>query len=492
MPRTRDPAPTVPPFARRLAIETPEHLVLELELAGLGSRLAAAACDALVLTVLFVLVLALLAWAGLTARSFGAWYAGIVLLVGFVLTWGYFLLFEALTHGRTPGKRYVGIRVVMDTGHAVTFAAAATRNLVRIVDAQPVVSYLVGLLFVFFHPQNKRLGDLVAGTIVVRDRPEDLQLVASERAAAGAPEEESLETGPPELADDEYRLLEQFLDRMDQLEEPLRTRLMMELVQRFAPRFPRRDADPEVFLSRLQAEESRRRRGRLAARRGAGVGRTSVTAERFVMRKRAGWEAFRALAVRAERSGLHSLGPAQIPVFAARSREVAADLARARTYDVDARVLEYLERVVSAGHNAIYGARRARRARVGALLLGELPATVVRARAYVLAAFALFALPAASGYFLIRERPTTAYEVLPDGMIARAEAGRERRAEGRGYAETPSLYLPLVASRIVTNNLQVAFGAFAFGITAGGGNADRERTPPESRHQLFSYVAFFF
>src|SRR2546425_12154266 len=127
MPRTRDPAPTVPPFARRLAIETPEHLVLELELAGLGSRLAAAACDALVLTVLFVLVLALLAWAGLTARSFGAWYAGIVLLVGFVLPWGYFLLFEALNTDRTTGKRYEGIRVVMAQGHAGPVAAGRQR-----------------------------------------------------------------------------------------------------------------------------------------------------------------------------------------------------------------------------------------------------------------------------------------------------------------------------------------------------------------------------
>src|SRR2546422_11498539 len=69
----------------------------------------------------------------------------------------------------------------------------------------------------------------------------------------------------------------------------------------------------------------------------------------------------------------------------------------------------------------------------------------------------------------IRERPAIAEEVLPDEMIARARAGAGRRAEGVGYAEAPSLYLPVVASRIITNNVQVAFFAFAFGITAGVG-----------------------
>src|SRR5205814_1034677 len=82
----------------------------------------------------------------------------LVVLVLFFIAWGYFLAFEALNDGRTPGKRLLGIRVVMDTGHRVTVTAAAVRNLVRVVDAQPLVSYLVGFGFVLFHPQNKRLG----------------------------------------------------------------------------------------------------------------------------------------------------------------------------------------------------------------------------------------------------------------------------------------------------------------------------------------------
>ena len=461
-------APTVPQFARRLAIETPEHLVLELELAGVGSRIAAAACDAVLLGVLsFGLGLGLAAL--LTGReSAGAWstlVAVLALLALFLLFWGYFLLFEALNHGRTPGKRLMGIRVVMDTGHPITFAAAAVRNLIRVVDGLPFG--LVGLAFVLFHPQNKRLGDIVAGTVVARDRPEDLQLagVPTNRQPGAEP----LETGPPELSDEEFRLLDQYLERLERLDGTLRRRFTADLAARFAPRFPRRDPDPEAFLMRLHAGEFEKRSGRLAARPTEGAGRTTVAAERFVTRKRDSWEAFRTLAARAERIGLKQLGAAEIPGFAARYREVAADLARARTYGVDPRVLEYLERVVSAGHNAVYGRHIGHRVQMSRLLLRELPAAVVAARAYVVTALLVFAVPAITGYVLIRERPAIAEQVLTDEMLARARAGAEHRAQGIGYAQAPSMYLPFIASRIITNNVQLAFLGFAFGITAGIG-----------------------
>jgi uncharacterized membrane protein SpoIIM required for sporulation/uncharacterized RDD family membrane protein YckC len=468
MPATR--APAVAQFARRLAIETPEHVVLEIELAGPGSRIAAALCDAAIVVAILLFVFmgssALSASAGAQGR-WGTLVAVLVALVVFLVVWGYFLLFEALNDGRTPGKRLMGIRVVMDTGHRLTFTAAAVRNLVRVADAQPLFTYLLGFGLVLFHSQHKRLGDIVAGTIVVRDRPGDLQLasVPADPARDGEP----LETGPPELGDDEFRLLDQFLERVDGLESALRRRFTADLAARFAPRFPRRDPDPEVFLVRLHSAEFDKRRGRLAMRRGQGVGRTSITAERFVLRKRDAWEAFRALAAQAERGGLKRLGAAAIPTFAAQYREVAADLARARTYGVDARVLEYLERVVSAGHNALYGRHTRVRVQVSELLLREIPAAVVAGRGYVLAALLAFALPAVTGYLLIRERPAVAEEVLPDEMIARARAGGEHRAAGLGYAQAPSMYLPVVASRIITSNVQVAFFAFALGSTAGLG-----------------------
>ena len=194
-----------------------------------------------------------------------------------------------------------------------------------------------------------------------------------------------------------------------------------------------------------------------------------MASDRFVNRKQAAWEEFHRLAVAVERGGLERLGPTEIPGFAARYREVAADLARARTYGVEPRVLDRLERVVTAGHNAIYGLRRSRRRTVATVVLRELPAAVTTARAYVLVALVMFAVPAVAGYSTIRERPEAAAELLPDGLIARAERGREEACAGRGYAEAPDPYLPVFASTIVANNVQVAFFAFAFGITAGLG-----------------------
>src|SRR2546422_9648412 len=317
-------SPTVPQFTRRLGIETPEHVVLELELAGLGSRMAATVCDAGILTLAYLLLGLGIQLLPTPARgdADGPWstLAAIVLILTvFLLFWGYFLLFEALSDGRTPGKRLMGIRVVMDTGHPLSFTAAAVRNLVRIVDMQPLFTYQVGLGFVLFHPQNKRLGDIVAGTVVVRDRPEDLQLATAPADAAREPE--PLETGPPELADEGFRLLHQLLERFEGLEGAVRHRLTAELVARFAPRFPRRDADHETFLVRLHSAELAKRRGRLAAPRAQGGGRTSVAAERVGVQKREGRGTFPALAARARRLGLKQLGAAEIPGFAAQYRE---------------------------------------------------------------------------------------------------------------------------------------------------------------------------
>jgi uncharacterized membrane protein SpoIIM required for sporulation/uncharacterized RDD family membrane protein YckC len=460
----RPPARTE--FTRRLAIETPEHVVVELELAGVGSRMAAAVVDAIVV---FAMELVLALGTAVASARLGAaassWLIAAAILLAFLVFWGYFALFEGLNRGRTPGKKYVGIRVVMDTGHPVTLGAAAIRNLVRVVDAQPVIAHLVGGAFVLLHPQHKRLGDLVAGTIVVRDRPSEVRRVSVPAATAAA----LVEAGAPELSDAEFRVLSRLVERLDSLDPQHRARLVDDLATRFAARYPRRDPNPEAFLVSLHAAERERRGGRLAARAGAGAGRTGMASERFVIRKQESWEEFHRLATAAERRGLERLGPSEIPGFAARYREVAADLARARTYGVDPRVLDHLERIVTAGHNAIYGLRGRRRHTLAHVLLRELPAAVFAGRAYVLVAMVLFGVPAVAGYSTIRERPEAAAELLPSGLIARAETGHDEIAAGRGYAEAPDPYLPLFASGIVANNVQVAFFAFAFGITAGLG-----------------------
>src|SRR5260221_10367245 len=178
-------------FARRLAIETPESVVIELELAGLGSRFAAALVDTLIV-ILLVVTAVVIQVALYGANQAGVWAAAIMVLVIFVILAGYFVLCEGLMNGRTPGKRSFGLRVVMDTGHPITFGAAVSRNLVRLVDVQ--FGDLVGLAFIFLHPNHKRLGDIVAGTIVVRDRPHEHKLTVT--AEMPAQQGKSPETPP--------------------------------------------------------------------------------------------------------------------------------------------------------------------------------------------------------------------------------------------------------------------------------------------------------
>jgi hypothetical protein len=95
---------------------------------------------------------------------------GVVLL--FLIWWGYFVLFETVWSGQTPGKRMLGLRVVRDQGFPVDFRTVLIRNLVRAADFLPGL-YGIGVLFVWFHPQYKRLGDLAAGTLVIREREEE-------------------------------------------------------------------------------------------------------------------------------------------------------------------------------------------------------------------------------------------------------------------------------------------------------------------------------
>ncbi len=184
-------------------------------------------------------------------------------------------------------------------------------------------------------------------------------------------------------------------------------------------------------------------------------------------RKRSQWEAFHAVATRVERAGVGALPPGEIPAFAARYREIAADLARARTYGVDPRVVEYLERLVAAGHNALYRSRGRARLPLGRYLLQDFPAAVVQSWRFVVVAFLLFAVPAGVGYVMLREQPALADELASPVMVSRAEEAAEEMAAGRGYAQAPGEDRPEIAAFIISNNIWVCFQAFIGGLMVG-------------------------
>jgi len=454
MPALRDAARD---YRQHLEIETPEHVVLDLELAGIGSRALAAVLDVLILfgaSVAVLLVIAILAGFGFTL---GHVAPALLLLGGFVVWNGYFILFEGLALGQTPGKRLAGIRVVMDTGHAVSFGAAAARNLLRVADFLPP-PYLIGLLLVAFHPRGKRLGDLVAGTVVTRDRPHEAGAVPG----AGTAEDEP--PSIPELDDETFRLLSQFAARQGELAPAARNRLAARLAGRLVGHGGAPGRSDLGHLLALHGAELARRRGGLSARGAAGAG------TRFAAQKRRRWDEFERLADRASRQGLDSFASHELPDFAARYREVAADLARARTYGADAGTQSRLERLAAAGHNALYRDERGTWRRLWIVLARECPAAVVAARGYVLVAFLTFMVPAAAGFMVLHERPALAAELLPDVMLRRAEAGTARRAAGQGYVDVAPEDRPLMASGIITNNVRVAIACFAGGIFLGVGS----------------------
>jgi len=440
-------------------VETPEHVEVRFELAGLGSRVAAAMTD-LVLVSLLLLPLQIATDQLGLETALGRWASALLyLLLSFALL-AYYILFEGLNRGRTPGKILLGIRVVMDTGRPITPAAAVLRNLVRAGEYAALL--LPAVLTMLLHRSNKRLGDLAAGTIVVRDHATEWQL-----APAAAVGEEPVEVGPPELSEEEFRLLDQLLARLPDLTPGVQVRMIVELARRFETRVPRRTTDPQEYLVALFEEERRKRRSRFATRAASGAGRTTVTAERFVARKQEAWEAFRRTAARVERVGLRALAAAEIPAFAAHYREVAADLARARTYRVSLEVIAYLERLVAAGHNALYRAAARRQLPIAPYLLRDFPAAVVESWPYVLVAFLLFTIPAAVGYAVLRERPELAEEIAPPVMVSRAEQAAERQARGIGYVETANDERPVLASWIISNNIMVCLAALAGGLVGG-------------------------
>jgi len=440
-------------------VETPEHVEVRFELAGLGSRAAAAMMDLVLVSLLLVPLQIATDQLGLET-ALGRWASALLyLLLSFAL-FAYYILFEGLNHGRTPGKILLGIRVVMDTGRPITPAAAVLRNLVRAGEYAALL--LPAALTMLLHRSNKRLGDLAAGTIVVRDHATEWRLAPA--AAAG---EEPVEVGPPELSEEEFRLLDRLLARLPDLTPAVQVRMTVELARRFESRVPRRTTDPQEYLVALFEEERSKRRSRFATRAGSGAGRTTVTAERFVARKQEAWETFRLTAARIERVGLRVLPAAEIPVFAARYREVAADLARARTYRVSPEVIAYLERLVAAGHNALYRARARRRLPIAPYVFRDFPAAVVASWPYVLVAFLLFTIPAAVGYAVLRERPELAEEIAPPVMVSRAEQAAERQARGIGYVETENEERPVLASWIISNNIMVCLAALAGGLVGG-------------------------
>ena len=169
-------------------VATPERVSFDYQVAGLGTRALAQLIDLLIVTGIEIAVL-LFGFAAGAATNSGTVTGLVIIVFSFVNVFGYFWVSEALWSGQTLGKKAFRLRAVGDRGEPLTFMQAGIRNIVRIVDFLPY-GYGVGMVVLFANGKGKRLGDLAAGTIVVKDSDHvGLWQLAGGRpvVAAGAP-----------------------------------------------------------------------------------------------------------------------------------------------------------------------------------------------------------------------------------------------------------------------------------------------------------------
>jgi uncharacterized RDD family membrane protein YckC len=218
----------------KLTIETPEQIPLEFPLAGIGSRFLALALDTLIqalglLVIVFVAEILLPTAARFTPRAW-TWAAAIFFLSVFVLYSGYYVLFEIFWNGQTPGKRLVRLRVISDSGRPITVYEAVVRNLLRIIDQFPGL-YVVGIISVFLTARNKRLGDIVAGTVVVHEKAmQETQPDFAAPAASTAP------SPGLQISAEELELIERFLQRRYDLSPEIRRQSAEQIAARLRAR----------------------------------------------------------------------------------------------------------------------------------------------------------------------------------------------------------------------------------------------------------------
>ena len=246
------------PMDRSVDIRTPESIAFSYELAGLGSRFLAVAVDLvmqLLVLLLFFVGLSLLGSSSghahhapvAAARFFTNAAIGALVFVLFMILFGYFIVFEALWNGQTPGKKLLGIRVVRDGGYPIDFMASLVRNLVR-VGEWVFTGYAVSAVCALVSSENKRVGDFAAGTIVVRDA----RMPAPE-AFLRETEEEPIYAATAYLSGEERAIVRRFLERRDALTPQSRQTLAAQLAERVRGRLPNDLArlDDEALLERL-------------------------------------------------------------------------------------------------------------------------------------------------------------------------------------------------------------------------------------------------
>ncbi len=461
-----------------VSIPTPDRIHIEFELAGLGSRALAFMIDCVLIVSGLVLFAIVLVIAGLLAATdpatlpASAWAVALFFIVLFLGLWGYFLLFEALDHGRTPGKRLAGIRVVRDDGFPVGWREAALRNLVRAADMIPPPACLVGSLTMALSKNGSRLGDLVAGTMVVReDFGTALEQDSSSWEAAWIVRAESggsrrgVTLADLRIEPGELQVIEKFLARAESLPKAQRRTLAWRIAQPFLGAL---GEDPVELAGRPDRYEVAERILWEISRKGSETAVASVSGEpaKAAEAKRRQWMDFEQRIVtigsRGKR-GLRSLEPAALRSLIHDYHRLGCDLARARSIAPGSTMERRLNQIAARAHHVIYGHIRPAAHGPRVHWATRFPLAVRSHLPAVALSVLLFFGPAVVSYIAVQLHPEYGYDLVGPAFLD-FEPAREESLH-----DIPGIARPIAASQIMTNNLQVTLLAFGLGLTAGIG-----------------------
>ncbi len=212
-------------FFNRFTLETPESVELDFTLAGIGNRVYAAVIDLIVsgLILIGILLLGALGFYvisdflqsfGIPAEQISLWIFAIQFFLFFATYVGYFVFFETLWQGRTPGKRWAKIRVIQDNGKPIQLPQATLRSLLRPIDD----TFLLGVFFIIFGKREKRIGDWVAGTLVIQEEESfaKADFSVSQQAQTLADHLEK-EADLSQLLPDDFAKIREFLRRREKM-----------------------------------------------------------------------------------------------------------------------------------------------------------------------------------------------------------------------------------------------------------------------------------
>jgi uncharacterized RDD family membrane protein YckC len=247
---------------RTVQLRTPESIALDFTLAGIGNRAFAVTIDYTILS----LGLALLAFifslnvepltealtqVGIDAEAVLLWLAAIALIFVFAIYVGYFTIFETLWQGQTLGKRWVKIRVIQDNGRPVGLAQSALRTLLRPIDD---LLYLGGL-FITFGKQEKRIGDWVAGTLVIQEESSNVAAIALSPESQAVADQLKLGFNSNWLSPSELAVVVNFLQRRSQFSPKAKVQVSRQLVKQIQDRigseFLPENTSDEVLLEAI-------------------------------------------------------------------------------------------------------------------------------------------------------------------------------------------------------------------------------------------------